>query len=577
MGGAVAAYVLLFSSGGARSMTASMPQNSDFMIEIPSVHELAADLRKVQFLDTSLRDDKQLLDSASSAVATAFDISQTDAVTLLASTETFGVAGRKLATTPEALLALGMKNGSPVETLLKSARFVAAGSVGITGRRYQLTRKETAPGASQEALLKELSAVRLSADSKEALVWFPKAKLLAIGNEAMITDTAAVIESGAPSIEQNLSFQAASKDFDKGARLRAFLDPGVLSGRPDARLKELVDGYLTPSGPITGSLRVQPAGFVTSLTGHFIGTKLPRSSAYEAPQALTLGQRLPEETLAYVALSTRSKLTGAEAEKLILDQVGSVEPSARAQVEGGLRQMESLLGVTAVKLLDGVGGQSALGIAAEANTSLDTLGVGPQALAHFNLTWLLALKNESEYQQLAAQLKTKLLPSVHQVAVTSDGTGFSLAPRGMPLAIGVRVKFIDNHLFVSAGSNTLNDRAEAAFSRGERSLKEDPAHKSALAALPDTQHFLLWLDTGRIGAALLESSSVKAQLSEAGVSFDKIKMTGPDRVTSALSVRSEVADEVWTYRLDALNPQALAPLGFAGSALGANLIHLPGL
>ena len=56
-------------------------------------------------------------------------------------------------------------------------------------------------------------------------------------------------------------------------------------------------------------------------------------------------------------------------------------------------------------------------------------------------------------------------------------------------------------------------------------------------------------------------------------------MTGPDRVVSALSLRSEVKDEVWTYQLDALNFQALAPLGAAGALMGgsAALQHLPSL
>jgi hypothetical protein len=62
------------------------------------------------------------------------------------------------------------------------------------------------------------------------------------------------------------------------------------------------------------------------------------------------------------------------------------------------------------------------------------------------------------------------------------------------------------------------------------------------------------------------------------MSFDKIRMTGPERVVSAVSVRSEVQDQVWTYHLDALNMQAFAPLAGAGALLGSNAIrHLPGL
>ncbi|MEO6599650.1 MAG: hypothetical protein ABIQ16_07240, partial [Polyangiaceae bacterium] len=140
----------------------------------------------------------------------------------------------------------------------------------------------------------------------------------------------------------------------------------------------------------------------------------------------------------------------------------------------------------------------------------------------------------------------------------------------------LRVRFQDKYLFVTAGSNALADRTEAAFFKGERTLKDDAAHKTSLAALPDTQHFLMWVDTGRIGDTLQKSPLVKAQLTQNGLSLDKIKMTGPERIVSALSVRSEVQNEVWTYQLDAVNLQALAPLGAAGALFGG-VRGLPGL
>ena len=64
------------------------------------------------------------------------------------------------------------------------------------------------------------------------------------------------------------------------------------------------------------------------------------------------------------------------------------------------------------------------------------------------------------------------------------------------------------------------------------------------------------------------------------MSLDKIKMTGPDRVVSALSMSREVQNEIWTYRLDALNFQALAPLGMGGAVLTGALgrgLRLPAL
>ncbi len=576
-GAAGAAYLMFFSSGGARSIRASVPQNSELFIEVPSVHQLVADLHDVQFLDTSLRDDKQLFDSAADSIAKAFDISTSEAFTLLASAETLGIAGRKLATEPELVLALGMKNASPVEALLKSARFSALGTVGTTGKRYQLTQKQLPPSAGQDALLKGLADAQIAAVGEAALVWFPRTKLLTIGSDTLVRDLAQVIESGSPSIQDNAAFQAARKDFDASARLTLFVDPNLYTTITDPKLRQVIDAYFKPAGSITGSVRVKAAGFLTRFIGRVQGDKLPRAATYEPPHALDLGARLPAETVAYLDLAATSKLSGADAQKLLLDQLSTLNPQSRASVEQGLHQIEAQLGVTAAKLFEGVGGQSVLGLSATPGVSLEALGVGPQTAANFNLTWVLELKDASEYKKLAAQLKQKLLPAFHEVTVTEDATGgFSVAARGLPLAVGLRAKFLDKYLFVTAGSNTLADRAEAAFSRGERTLKDDPAHQTALANLPDTEHVLLWIDTGRVADTLQKSPLVRAQLAQNGVSLDKIKLTGPERVVSALSVRSEVQNEVWTYQLDALNLQALAPLGAAGALHGA-LPRLPGL
>ncbi|HEX3853986.1 MAG TPA: hypothetical protein VHW01_23645, partial [Polyangiaceae bacterium] len=165
---------------------------------------------------------------------------------------------------------------------------------------------------------------------------------------------------------------------------------------------------------------------------------------------MNLGQRLPEETFAYVAVSTHSQLSGADTEKMLLDQIGSVDTASRTQAEQNLRQLEQTLGVSASKLLDGVGGQSVLGIATPAGSSIDALGIGMQTLTQFNLTWILELKDDSEYKKLAAGLKQKVLPGVREVSVTDNGAGFTLTARGIPLPVSLRVKFLDKYLFVTA-------------------------------------------------------------------------------------------------------------------------------
>ncbi len=568
-GSALGAYLLFFSGSSAPQMAATMPRDAELLVEIGSLPELIADFKDVEYLDTSLRDDKKVFDDTADSVAKAFDIPLDDARAFLVASRSIGFAARKLSTKAEAGFAIGFASADPVEAWLKSTRFIASGALGQTGKRYQLTKKVLQSSVGQDVLLKSLADAELGT-GREVLVWFPQHRLLTFGSEAFVADLAKVIEENAAAVDTNPSYQAAAKDFDQRARVTAFIDPLVFASIDDAKLKEMVDSYFKPAGPVTGALTVKAPGFVTSLTGRVIGSKLPKASSYVAPVKLELPTRLPVETFAYAAFQTEWKMTGAEMQKLILDQVEAAEPRSRRQVEQGLAQLEQALGVSVPKLVDGLGGEAVLAIAAPPELALDaaTLSQGPEAAAKLNVTWVQQLKDDSEYIRLSAQLKQKLLPSIREANVTEDGPGFALTPRGAPLPVSLRVKFFDKHLFITAGGNALCDRAEGAFSKADRTLKDDAAHQAALAALPDTQHFRFWLDTGRVADTLFRNPLLRARASEAGVQIEKFRLSGPQRVTTALTVRSEVENEVWTYRLDALNMQALAPLGVGAAVVG---------
>jgi len=574
---ALAVYFIFFWSGGARKISQTVPRDCELLIDVPSVRKGVLDLHDVQFLDSSLRDDKQAFDQAAGSLVKAFDLSQSDAIALLTAAETAGISARKLETKPEVVIALGLRSAAPAEALLKSARFTSAGTVGQSGRRYTLARKQLPAGADQDVVVKGLSEAEVRATDQEQLVWFPSQKVLALGDAALVSDVAQVLESGAANIEQNPAYQAAQKDFDPGARLTAFVDPGALANVTDPKVKQLVDGYFTPSGPLTSSFRINSGGFIGSITGHITGSKLPHDDAYEAPQTLNLSDRLAGETFAYMAFSTRSKLTGADMEKMLLDQLSTVDARTHNQAEQGVREFEQLLGVSTAKLIDGIGGQAVLGLAASPDTTIDQLNNEQAAASRVNVTYVQELKDQSEFQKLAASLKTRILPSAREVVLTPDGAGFTLTPRAAPLPVSLRVKFIDKYLFITAGSNTLCDRAEAAFSKGTSTLKEDAAHKTALAALPDTSHFRLWIDTGRLLETLSKNALVKARMAESGLALDKLTLSGPNRVVTAFALKSEVKLDVWTFRVDALNLQAFAPIGAGAAALAGGLPMLRAL
>jgi hypothetical protein len=568
-GSAIGAYLLFFSGSGAPKVIASVPRESELLIELPSVSKLLLDMKQVQHLESSLRDDKKLAEQTADSIAKAFDITPVQALALVAATENGGLMARKLSSTPEAAFVVGFRNAGPVEDLLKSPRFVVAGALGQTGKRYTLAKKQLTSSAGQDGLFKALADAELGS-GKEVLVWFPKHKLLSLGSDAYVAEVAKVIEDGAATIETNPSYQAAQKDFAFDARVSGFVDPNVFASVAEPKLKELIDGYFKPAGPITAGMRVGAAGFASTLTARVMGTKLPRAAAYAPPRTLGLPARLPQETVVYVAMSSQTKLSGAELQKLSLEQLAVVQPRARQDFEQGIAELERALGVSLAKLFDALGEEAVLGLAMAPDFSVDAsaLRPGPELGAKLGVTWVQALKDESEYKRLAAELKQKVFPRARGVSVTEDGPGFALAPRGVTAPVSLRVKFFDRFLFVSAGGNALCDRAEAAFTKADRSLKDDAAHQAAIAGLPETQHARVWLDSGRISETLLKNPLLRARASETGMQLDRIKVSGPERVTSAFSVRAEVQNEIWTLRIDTLNPQSLAPLGLGAAALG---------
>ncbi|HXK20577.1 MAG TPA: hypothetical protein VNG33_22355, partial [Polyangiaceae bacterium] len=123
---AIGAYLLFFSSASAAEMSATMPRDSEMLIEVASLPKLLFDFKDVEYLDSSLRDDKKVFDDTADSIAKAFDISLDDARAFLVAGRSVGIAARKLSTQPEGGMAIGFASGEPVEALLKSTRFVAS-------------------------------------------------------------------------------------------------------------------------------------------------------------------------------------------------------------------------------------------------------------------------------------------------------------------------------------------------------------------------------------------------------------------------------------------------------------------
>ena len=215
-----------------------------------------------------------------------------------------------------------------------------------------------------------------------------------------------MIETGAASVQTNPSFQTASKDFDSSARVTAFLDPTVFSNIEDAKVKEFVDSYFKPAGPMTGTLVVKPAGFVTSLTGRIIGSKLPKASELRSAGRVAVTEPLacrPRRS-SLRRVSNRNEVERRRsAESCCWTSSGPPIHARSAKSNRGLLQMEQALGVSLAKLVDGLGTEAVLAMARAQRCRPGSKASSPKGrrqAAKFNVTWVQQLKDDTEYKRL---------------------------------------------------------------------------------------------------------------------------------------------------------------------------------
>ncbi len=567
-GGAVAAFFIFFGGRGP-AIAAALPRDTELFFEIPNVRRLALDLHGLKFVDQKTADEKKMIDDAVQNVSEAFDISKDDAQSLLFSVSSMGGGARKMDKNPEVAFAIGFSDSGAVDALLKSKRFTEAGSFGDGGKKYTLAEKKIEGTPPKDPVKQSLFALELRGTS-EVLVWFSKKKLMIFGTEALATDMSKVLEGGAASLEKNEAYEKATKDFGSDARVVSFFDPSaaLAAASNDSSSKEVIDGFFKSAGPITGAIRIKDAGAVFDLTARFSGNKYPKSGM-AAPIPLDVVKRLPAETFAYAAFMPRGNMTGAEAEKQLLDQLGSVDKEQAVQVEKQLRDMERGIGVTFIKLVDSIGQQGVIAVAAPDTFTVDPTR-GEKQVMDLAAFAVVKLTDEAPLKAALAKLKEQAGAAIEdQATIREEGGGFVVTPKSNELPVSLQAKFIDKQLVLAIGSTTLVDKGLKAITSGTGSLEANAAHKATLASLPDKTHFVMWFDAGRFGDTLMRSPLIKQQIDQSGIDVSKVKLTGDDRVTSAIAVEVETQGDVWTYKAHFLNPPALAAAGGAAAMISA--------
>lgn len=576
---AAAAIGLYFAfSGVSSNLSASVPKDTQVFVEVPSIPAALKSFSEMGILDTEELKTDKLVEDFRKGLEDGFDIEEGAATSLMEGIESIAVAAREVTKKPEVVVLVSFSDADGIEAVLKSDRFDEEGDL-AGGTQYFVERDKTDWEKQKDwsPYRKAFAGMSFRKENKkEALVWFADKKILAFGSKDLLEDVGGVITKGEAALKGEEKWSKAS--FPKGSSGIAFVDSELLSAIDDDDGEKFVKDYFSGVGPFTGSVRFTEAGIVFDMRGEMKGKKVTKENSFPAAAKLDLYEKLPKETVAYLAFSTKKEGTGKELEKRILAEAEDMEKSVAKQVEKMLDTMEDELDFTLAEALDALGDQGVLAVALDGDIEIDDKKKPQEWIEDAGFALLLHIADEDKAKKMVAALKEKGFekgPLKEVFNLDEQGEGFDADPKKDAAKEGippVRVRLGEKHLLIAGGG--IADRFVEAL-EGKNTLADDGAHKKALAALHGDPSFLLWADTGRVGKAVLDfmekdknrRKAIEEVEEELGLSIDAIRLEGDNRLTSAIAFTLEPGSDRWGIHVEALNAESLGAMAGAAQML----------
>ena len=353
---AVGAYFYLLAKPSPH-MAKYVPKSSSLYVELPGFKRSMLSAATMKPLDSSRVDDKLMMQDLDLAFARSFTLPQPDAHAVVQALDAAAFVARDTNTHGQAALLISFSDTSAVDKLLHSSRFSESGAFVGGGVRYTLLARspyDIPPNAGPtEVALSSMETGKGS--SVQDLVWFSKKKLLVYGDDQMVTDMGAVIDSGADSLEKNEVYQKAKKTFESGADVAFFFDTHDFDDSRDASTKKMLDGYLQNRDPLTGAIKLVKAGVMMDMHATLTGTALPPDTLVAPAPRLAFPHELPSDTVAYMAMSTKTKMNGMQVRNLLIKTVEDNDPTAGRDLRSGLTDIETKAGFKFDDVVDMVG------------------------------------------------------------------------------------------------------------------------------------------------------------------------------------------------------------------------------
>ena len=215
-------------------------------------------------------------------------------------------------------------------------------------------------------------------------------------------------------------------------------------------------------------------------------------------------------------------------------------------------------------MFDAVGDQAIFAITANPKMKLDKENPPKPDELSENLGAVLAIhvKEKKAAEKLVKSLREDVLEKLGKdfLDVSKKDGGFTATPKDDKYP-NLKVVFSGDYLLMVIGKKERSKGILDAFNGEGQTLKDDKAHKKAMSALNTHPQFLIWIDTGRFVKEVLADKDLKDMLKEQKIPYKALKVSGEDRMTSALAMEVKASDGVWTYKVEGLNIAGAGALG----------------
>jgi len=454
--------------------------------------------------------------------------------------------------------ALGLRRGAHGMSYGVALRLAsAAPAEKLLGNGQLFDEVGPGPAGGKRLALSLDVAAKLGGTAPPAVVWYPAQRLLLVASPAFLDEVEGVLGGGAPPLGDEQRFRTARELFDPEAEIHAFFDAAALFDESDVDDRRVLDAVLAGRTPITASVRLGVPVRMSFRAG-LAGTAMPDARLVAPPVELTLPRRLPVETSAFAAYSSRLGLKGEGLYQALLARLSSLEPDwAEA-----LRQAESTWPVEPSALVGSLGDQGVIAMVVPndlpaGRPSLAALWAGSAVVAiqHLGEDASARAAARALIERAAAELGKR-----HRVRRTPEGFA---ADSREPERTRVMLALVDGHLFAAAGSAAMTARSLEAFREGRGTLGDDAARLPTVEAV-EAPHLLLVFDAMR--SLSYWSKAWRVEQLEAQLAMLK-QMAGGQALVGAAALGWTVQGELWQVRgelVDAPTMAMLAAIAYAG-------------